>query len=285
MTKTTEIAAAFKIADPAISPAGQIVVTTNYPSLRSDLAKKLEKYKDMQLTEDNIALVELVKKEIAATRIAVDKTVKEYLATKLELPVNMLKAQRKDMLDYIDSVETHIDALLEQYDQTRINQLNFVYDEYKKEACEKRQLNPDKTGIILGKEFYLKGAKSNQKELKQKIFEMVDGIYNEKQKHDNDVKIISVACGSDCDPAPYIRQLEFRDVSAILLEISDDSNARNAKEQETEAETESIHVKKSGTKSAPEMVTKTISMTYPKELGTVITAFFKANGVAVRFLK
>lgn len=277
MDREKDIAVSFRIADPVINGKGQIVVDTNYADVKKELQAKLDKYKDLALTEDNIALVELVKKEVRATRLAVDKSVKEYMALRLELPVNTLKAQKKDMLDYIDTVESHIDSLLAQYDQSRIDALNFVYNEYKKDVCAELGMNPDTTGIVLGDEFYLKGARTNQKALKQKIRDMILGIKSAREKHDSDVKVVTLSCGDTLDAAPYIRQLEFKDVSAVLLEVSEDRKRR----EEPKAVPSAPESKKAG---AARTVTVTAELSYEASKGKAITAFFKENGIKFRIL-
>jgi hypothetical protein len=307
-SRTKDVAVRFEISSPALDKKGNIVVQTNFSSLQKMLAAKLDKYKSLKLTDDNIAQVEFVKKECRDLRVSITKDCDAYLAEKLNLPVNMLKMQKKAAVDYVTSVETNMDSLLEQYDQTRIDALNATYELYRKQACKEYSM-PDTTVVAYDKTFYLKGAGRNQKELRDKIFLMVRMQHDACVKHDNDVKCITQACGEEVDAEPYISQLAFRDVSAVLVQITAAKERLSAAAEEAVAEDgaapdESMDENTDGSIDVPDgeadntgyapvenparkkvFVTKTCELTYEYSFGETLTRFFHDNGVRVHFLR
>lgn len=229
---------------PPVVVDGKVKIDTNFLQLQNQLKDSIGHYQSMELTDDNIIEVELAKKKLRELRILVDNRQKEYFGLYINPSVDELKAQVKSLQTYIQQVEGHVDSLLAQHDQARINRLNYMYRQYNQEACEQYGVQMD---VPLGKEFYLKGAAKKQAELKAKIFEAVR-LYKEQQeaKERDKQLVLSQAASLGLSPESYVSMLDFRSVTDILF-LMQSHNEAEAKRKAEEKE----EVRKEAEKASP----------------------------------
>lgn len=233
---------------PPVVVDGKVKIDTNFQELQKQLENSIGHYQSMELTDDNIIEVELAKKKLRELRILVDNRQKEYFGLYINPSVDELKTKVKSLQAYIQQVEGHVDSLLEQHDQARINRLNYMYRQYNQEACEQYGVQVD---VPLGKEFYLKGAAKKQAELKAKIFEAVRLHKEQQEAKERDKQLVlSQATSLGLPPESYVSMLEFRSVTDILFLMQshkEEEAKRKAEEEARKAEEDEIKEEENGT--------------------------------------
>ena len=289
------------IAQPVIVD-GKLRVESNVPTLKEQLASYIEGYKALELTEDNTLKIEMAKKKVRELRITVDKRYKEYKTLYINPTLDELQLQIKEVQNYIAEVEGHIDSLLAKQDEARIARLNFMYDEYNKEAEEEYGV----TYIApRGKEFYLKGAAKKQEELRQKIFDAVRLYKEEKEAKEKDKQlVIERAAELSVSHEAYVAMLEYKSVTDVLFlmaahkkeaeqkaaeQKAAEQKAAEPKEEQKKYECpKTVKVENSnvGSKNSDqdELRQLCVKLTYKKSQRELMHAFFKENGITVEII-
>ena len=294
------------IAQPSIVD-GKLLIESNVPTLKEQLASYIEEYKQLELTEDNAMKIELAKKKVRELRLAVDKRYKEYKTLYITPTLDELQFQIKEVQNYIAEVEGHIDSLLAKQDEARIARLNFMYDEYNKEAEEEYGVTYT---APRGKEFYLKGAAKKQEELRQKIFDAVR-LYKEEQeaKEKDKQLVIERAAELSVSHEAYVAMLEYKSVTDVLFlmaahkkeaeqkaaeqkaaeQKAAEQKAAEPKEEQKKYECpKTVKVENSnvGSKNSDqdELRQLCVKLTYKKSQRELMHAFFKENGITVEII-
>jgi molybdopterin-guanine dinucleotide biosynthesis protein A len=279
MKEENVLSEVFVIEKPELDSRGMIIVKSNFEAVNAALRDKLKPYTAMELTDDGLEKIKLVKKELRDLRLLTDKSAKEYLASTFNLPLNTIKAQTKDILSAIDEAESHIDSLLAAHDQKRIKALDAVYASYEKDALREYELVEGDVKFILGKSFYLKGAGSAQAQLKAEIFAQAKAVRDAQDKRAKDIKTVKAFCPVSVRPEPYIALLEHEDVSDVLEQIQKDSAPRE------EAPVKTVNTAVTQAEALTEL---SLRFTYPSSLrGTVEDAVrrLKSAGVSVKVIR
>ena len=215
-----EIMPAYIMEAPVFSQTGAISISTNFDTFKADLKRIVEKYKAMQLTDDNVELITFVKKALRSTRQQTPKALAQYMAQYFDLPLSLIKSQVADAMHLIQDAEDHIDSLLEQADQERKDRLTAMYDAYWVEARAEYGL-PETFVKPLDKSFYLKGANTNQAELRGKIFAFCKEEKDAQVKKASDIQSVTAMCSAyNLDAGPYVLMLQYRDVSLVLADVT-----------------------------------------------------------------
>lgn len=284
------------IAQPSIVD-GKLLIESNVPTLKEQLASYIEEYKQLELTEDNAMKIELAKKKVRELRLAVDKRYKEYKTLYITPTLDELQFQIKEVQNYIAEVEGHIDSLLAKQDEARIARLNFMYDEYNKEAEEEYGVTYT---APRGKEFYLKGAAKKQEELRQKIFDAVRLYKEEKEAKEKDKQlVIERAAELSVSHEAYVAMLEYKSVTDVLFlmaahkkeaeQKAAEQKAAEPKEEQKKYECpKTVKVENSnvGSKNSDqdELRQLCVKLTYKKSQRKLMYAFFKENGITVEII-
>ena len=268
---------------PPVVVDGKVKIDTNFLQLQKQLENSIGHYQSMELTDDNIIEVELAKKKLRELRILVDHRQKEYFGLYINPSVDDFKAKVKSLQTYIQNVEGHIDSLLEQHDQERINRLNYMYRQYNHEACEQYGFQVD---VPLGKEFYFKGAAKKQAELKAKIFEAVRLCKEQQEAKEKDKQLVlSQAASLGLSPDSYVYLLEFRSVTDILFLMQSHKEEEDRRKAEEEAkivqkEAKIVQKEVSDSIQAQDKVKScVIRLTYKESQRKLLFDFFTENGI------
>lgn len=265
-----------------VTPSAPLTFITNFTEIKSDLKKKLSKYKGMKVTDANFDKCKLVQKECVSLRTLLENKRKEAVKMYIELPKNTLNATFEDLLKVVAEVEDNIKTQMDVYDEETRNELKVILTGYIEEFQAEFALDPKYLdAVVLHKHYFNKTQKEadTREEIKaqftaQKVIQ--EGYYS-------DVKLIRSMCADNkaLNPDHLVKQLEYRSASAIVQDIIDEKE-RLAKVDLTPPKVMPVV---SSARGAP-MVTKTVTITMPKtaeaEVASVLKSLLKIKGVTVK---
>ncbi len=286
-----------KIEKPELNKDKAITIGGNWDKLKGNIQKVVDKYKETQLTEDNVEYVKTLKKQFVSLRTGVELDFKNYKTAYLDPAENLIKAVKAELLAVIDEGESALGRQLDEYDQRRKDELTIILNEYVQEAVEKYQLREEYSKQIqLVKQYYNKTQK--EEDTIADIDRQAKELKDKQSAYDNGVALIKAECKeSGLLPDAYIRELAYRNAMEIIMEIKQDKKAQaelKAKEAEGEkiviGEAEDSEVAKQ-IKEATSLADKedetrvrVMRVTYKASQAKAIASFFKSAGIKFEFI-
>lgn len=306
-TDTTEVVGAetkdvdfgdleLKIAKPSMNSDKTIVVSGNFTELGNKIKAVVDCYKGTKLTEDNVDYVKTLKSQFVSLRTGIEREKKEYKKVYLDPAENLLKAMCDELLKIVAEGETALGNQLDEYDQRRKDELTIVLKEYVADAVEKFALRESyATQIQLKKEYYNKTQK--EEDSIDDINAQAEELARKQKEYDNGVELIKAECeDADLLPDSYIRELDHKVATEIILEIKKDKKSRAEMKAKAEGgETVTVgadadseiaqQMKKATTLNKAETKTKILRITYKPSQAKALTEFFDKSGIQYEFIK
>jgi len=284
-----------KIAKPTLNKDNTVVVSGNFTELGTNIKAVVNRYKDVQLTEDNVEYVKTLKKQFVSLRTGIEREKKEYKKVYIDPAENLLKAMCDELLQIVDEGERALGDQLDAYDQRRKDELTLVLTDYVNDAKEKFGLRDEyATQIQLKKEYYNKTQK--EEDSIDDINAQAEELAKKQKEHDAGVAMITEECNSaGLLPDAYIRELQYKSAMEILMEIKQDIKSRaemKAKEEGGEKVTIGADVDSEIAKQMAkatqldkvEKKTKVLRITYAPTQAKLLAEFFKKNGIEFEFI-
>lgn len=285
-----------KIAKPEMNSDKTISVSGNFSELGANIQKVVDRYKNTQLTEDNVEYVKTLKKQFVSLRTGVEREVKEWKDVYLDPAEDLLKAMKNELLAIINEGESALGRQLDEYDQRRKDELTVILNEYVEDAVEKYQLREEyATQIVLKKEYYNKTRK--EEDSIDDINAQAEELANKQKDYDNGVQLIKMECeDARLLPDSYIRELDYKVASEIILEIKKDKKSREEllkKKDEGEtvtigADADSEIAKQMEKAASLDNVAKReriLRVRYLSSQARLMADFFKKNNIEFEFIK
>lgn len=284
-----------RIAKPTLNKDNTVVVSGNFTELGTNIKAVVNRYKDVQLTEDNVEYVKTLKKQFVSLRTGIEREKKEYKKVYIDPAENLLKAMCDELLQIVDEGERALGDQLDAYDQRRKDELTLVLTDYVNDAKEKFGLRDEyATQIQLKKEYYNKTQK--EEDSIDDINAQAEELSKKQKEHDAGVAMITEECNSSgLLPDAYIRELQYKSAMEILMEIKQDIKSRaemKAKEEGGEkvtigADVDSEIAKQMAKATALDKVekkTKVLRITYTPTQAKLLAEFFKKNSIEFEFI-
>lgn len=284
-----------KIEKPTMNADKTIVVSGNFTELGKNIKAVVDRYKGVKLTEDNVEYVTTLKKQFASLRIGIDRDRKEYKKAYLDPAENLLKAMCDELLKLVDEGESALGAQLEEYDQRRKDELTIILNEYVKDATEKYKLREEyATQIQLKKQYYNKTQK--EEDSIDDINAQAEELARKQKEYDSGVALIKAECeDAGLLPDSYIRELEYKVATEIILEIKQDKKSRAEMLKRAEDGEKTVigadvdsEIAKQMAKATeiPEDETRVrvMRVTYKASQAKAIASFFKSAGIKFEFI-
>ena len=285
-----------KIAKPAMNSDKTIVVSGNFTELGSNIQRVVDKYKGVKLTEDNVDYVKTLKAQFVSLRTGIERERKEYKKVYLDPAENLLKAMCDELLKIVDEGESALGKQLDEYDQRRKDELTIVLNDYVNDAVAKYNLREEyATQIQLKKEYYNKTQK--EEDSIDDIEEQARELSIKQKDYDNGVALIKMECeDAGLLPDAYIRELNYKASSEIILEIKMDKKSRAemiekadngekvviGKELDSELEKE---MSKAESNAKSETRTRVLKVTYKADQAKLMANFFRTNNISFEFIE
>lgn len=227
---------ALKVEKPSLNKDKTVTISGNFTELGANIRKLVDRYKNTELTEDNVEYVKTLKKQFVSLRTGVEREIKEWKTVYLDPAEDLLKAMQKELLAIIDEGESALGVQLDAYDQRRKDELTMVLKDYVAEYTEKYELRDEyATQIQLKKQYYNKTAK--EEETIADIEAQAKELSRKQREYDAGVQLIKAECEeAGLLPDAYIRELDYKVATEIIVEIKQDKKSKAELEKKAQEE-------------------------------------------------
>jgi hypothetical protein len=297
-----------------VTPEKAPAVSGNFEQIEKYLRKWRERVSEMEMTEDNMAQVRLIKKEAGAYRNSLTKIQNEVKKTYFNDPKSVFEASMGRLLGIVGEVERAADQVLEIEEQERIDGVNEVIDDYIERFQKKYSLDEARLARVERKKSYYNKT-AEEKARKDDIEQQFKGLKKAQEADAANIRLIKSACKDEprLNEQHWIDRLQYGDVASVAEEIAAEKERLRALDaaQETgtassKAEDADYEVVDGGSAGAVKTVLGTpcsidfesdfkgrtksmkIELVYPCDLGDALTQLFaelKKHGVKVRLVK
>lgn len=286
-----------KIAKPSLNSDKTISISGNFSDLSQKIQSVVDRYKGTQLTEDNVDYVKTLKQQFVSLRTGIERERKEYKKVYIDPASKLIDSMCKELLAIVDEGESALGKQLDEYDQRRKDELTLVLNDYVADAVEKYALREEyATQIQLKKEYYNKTQK--EEDSIDDIDLQASALSKKQKEYDAGVALIKAECeDAGLLPDAYIRELQYKSATEIILEVKMDKKARaELKAKEAEGETvvigatedseiaQQIAKATSLDKKEEEVRTRILRITYEAHQAKAIASFLKSENIKFEFL-
>ena len=282
-----------KIAKPSLNSDKTISISGNFSDLGAKIQSVVDRYKDTQLTEENVAYVKTLKGQFTSLRTGIERERKEYKKVYITPASKLIDSMCDELQKIVAEGENALGTQLEAYDQKRKNELTIVLKEYVADSVAKHGLREEyATQIQLLDKYYNKTQ--NEEDSADDIEKQAVELEKKQKEYDSSVALIKAECeDAGFLPDTYIRELQYKSAMEIVLEIKADKKSKEemkAKEEKGEkitiGETLSEEMKKATeiSKTEEALRTRVLRVTYKAEQAKLMARFFKENNISFEFI-
>jgi hypothetical protein len=204
-----------------ITPEKAPVVGGNFEQVESVLLAWKNHVSGIEMTEENMTQVEIVKKEAVALRNRLAKIQTDTKRLYFNDPKNVFDKKMAHLLSVVADVESIADGVLDAKEQRRRDDLNEVLDVYKDNFQAKYKLEAGYLERVeYKKEYYNKTAA--EKESKNDLEQQFVTLKKEQDARAASLRLIKTMCKDDqrLNVQHWIDQLAFKDIALVTEEIA-----------------------------------------------------------------
>lgn len=255
----------------------------------------------MEMTDENIERVRVIKRGIVGWRNTFEKQTKDYVKAVYKGPMDVFKTAADAVMDDITKMEAQCDEILDKEEEKRRAQVNAAIDGLIEDLADEFGFEFE---VERKKEYYNKTA--DMKAVAQDLREQYQAEANVRKQKEADIKLIEKACGGEfaefINPKTYIDLLQYEPASVVFEKVEAEKERLRAKFAEKAAASPApadvqeepmqigIKVNKEAMKSDFPGLNKkmTLQLEYPVDLGDELTRIFdelRKNGVKMKVLK
>lgn len=284
-----------KIAKPSLNADKTISVGGNFTELGENIQRVVDKYKDTQLTDENVAYVKTLKGQFVSLRTGIERERKEWKKVYIQPASKLIDSMCDELLAIVSEGETALGSQLDAYDQKRKDELTIVLKEYVADAVAKHNLREEYAcQIQLIDKYYNKtqAEEDSADDIERQAVEL-----EKKQKeYDSGVALIKAECeDAGFLPDTYIRELTYKTATEIILEIKQDKKAKAELQSKADsgekvvigenidAELEKAQALDKAD-SGEKMRVRVLRVTYKPEQAKLMAKFFKENNISFEFI-
>lgn len=284
------------LAKPSLNTDKTIAIKGNFSEVGAKIQAVVDRYKGTKLTEDNVDYVKKIKKQFVSLRTGIEREKKEYMKVYITPAKDLVDCMCKELLAIVDAGESALGEQLELYDQRRREELTVILNEYKEDAIKKHGLREEYANQIQLVEKYYNKTQAEE-DSADDIERQASELERKQKEYDSGLALIKAEC-EECNliPDPYIRELQYKSATEILVEIKGDKKANDeakAKEEAGEKVTigeplnEELKAAMEKASEIKEETTRTriLKVTYRPEQAKLLGQFFKENNISFEFLK
>ena len=285
-----------KIQKPALNADKTLSISGNFEELGNKIQKVVDKYKNEVLTEENVGYIKNLKSQFVSLRTGIERERKEYKKVYLDPATKLINAMCDELQKIVAEGENALGAQLDAYDQRRKDELTVILNEYKDEAAIKHNLRDEyKDQIQLIDKYYNKTQ--NEEDSADDIERQAAELEKKQKEYDSGVALITTECNdAGLLPDAYLRELQYKSATEIILEIKQDKKTRDemkAKEAAGEkiviGEPITEELKKAVTldskEDKEELRTRVLRVTYKPEQAKLMASFFRENKIQFEFIQ
>lgn len=294
--KAEEFAMDLEIYQPEVNE-GKVIVGGNFEVLQSKVIALVDKYKNTELTEDNVNYVMALKSNFVSLRTSIEEKRKNYNDIYITPMKKYVDGMCKDLIAKIQEGENSLKQQLEEYDQLRKDELTLILQDYVDDSASRHNLRDEyKEQIQLLPKYYNKTQR--EEDSADDIERQATELEKKQTETDSAIELIKAECeGTVLIVENYIKELDYKSPMEIILEIKTDKKKSEqlladmkAKEQAGEkivigekapsfddldtVETDGVRV-------------RTIQLSYKDSQAELVKSLFaklKAEGITYKFL-
>jgi hypothetical protein len=297
-----------------VTPEQAPVVSGNFTQIETYLQKWRKQVSKMEITEDNMEQVRLIKKEAVAYRNSLTKIQNDIKKTYFNDPKAVFEAKMGQLLGVVGEVEKAADQVLEIEERERVAGINEVIDHYVEKFQAQYNLDGERLSRVERKKSYYNKT-AEEKARKDDIEQQFKDLKKDQDAYAANIRLIKATCKEEprLNVQHWIDQLRYDDVATITeAVIAEKQRFRELDRQEAgSAQTASSAVEDAAYEvvgegeSEPVKIgipchidfdsdfkgrTKTmkIELEYPCDLGDALTQLFaelKQYGIKIRPVK
>ena len=286
-----------RIAKPTLNADKTLSISGNFTELGESIKELVKKYKGTVLTEDNVAYVKTLKGHFTSLRTGIERERKEYKKVYITPASKLIDSMCDELQKIVEEGESALTVQLDAYDQKRKDELTLVLKEYVADAVEKYGLRDEYASrIVLLDKYYNKTQA--EEDSADDIEKQAEELAKAQKDYDNGVALIKAECEEGdmlCDT--YIRELAYKSVTEIILEIKSDRKARSEMQDKIDSG-EKVTVGKpitdelkamldvaSGFDDEDEYRERVLRVRYLPSQAKLMGKFFKDNNIQFEFLR
>lgn len=209
-----------------VTPSKAPVVSGNFEDIQGYLQKWKQKVLSMEMTEDNMEEVRVIKKEAVQYRNSLSKIQSETKKLYFNDPKAVFDAKMNTLLAVVDEVEKAADDVLAKEEAERLAGINEALNGYKAELQEQYKLDDGYLARVeYYKQFYNKtvpqGFASMDKFWKSELDGQFRALKKEQDAYAANIRLIEATCKDDprLNLRHYIDRLQQDDVALIIEAI------------------------------------------------------------------
>jgi hypothetical protein len=300
-----------------VTPERAPAVSGNFEQIEAYLQKWRKQVSKMEMTEENMEQVRLIKKEAAAYRNSLTRIQNDIKKTHFNDPKAVFEARMGQLLGVVSEVEKAADQVLEIEEKERVAGINKIIDYYVGEFQEQYGLDEEHLSRLERKRSYYNKT-AEEKARKDDIEQQFKDLKKDQDAYAANIRLIKATCKQEprLNVQHWIDQLRYDDVATITEAIIAEKqrfielDKREAEGTQTgSSTTEGAHYEIDGddgdaepakiTIGVPDhidfnsdfmgrMKTMKVELVYPCDLGDALTQLFtelKRYGVRVRPVK
>lgn len=233
-----------KIAKPSLNTDKTMVVTGNFTELGANIKALVEKYKDTQLTDDNVSYIKTLKGHFTSLRTGIERERKEWKKVYITPASKLIDSMCDELQKIVAEGEDALGSQLDAYDEKRKEELTIILKEYVAESVAKHNLRDEYASQIqLLDKYYNKTQE--EEDSADDIERQAVELEKKQKEYDSGVELIKAECeDAGFLPDTYIRELNYKSAMEIILEVKADK--KKAKEMQDKIDSgEKIEVGKS----------------------------------------
>lgn len=286
-----------KIAKPTLNSDKTISISGNFSELGSNIQKLVDRYKDTQLTDDNVGYVKTLAGHFTSLRTGIERERKEYKKVYITPASKLIDSMCDELQKIVSEGESALKSQLEAYDQKRKDELTIILKEYVADSVARHNLREEyATQIQLLDKYYNKTQ--NEEDSADDIEKQACELEKKQKEYDSGVALITAECeDAGFLSETYIRELQYKSAMEIILEIKADKKSKaEMLAQSSKGETVTIGASEdseiaqqmakatSFDDEAEETRERTLFIKYKPSQAKLIAQFFKTNGIEYKFL-
>lgn len=230
MTETKEIGFGdgleLRINKPELNTDNTLSISGNFSELGSKIRAVVKRYKDVQLTEDNVSYVKTLKGQFTSLRTGIERERKEYQKVYITPAKKLIDSMCDELQTIVAEGEKALGVQLEAYDQKRKDELTIVLKEYAADSAARHNLRKEYASQIqLIDKYYNKTQ--DEEDSADDIEKQAAELEKKQNEYDAGVKLITAECeDASLLSDSYIRELQYKSAMEIILEIKQDKKTK-----------------------------------------------------------
>ena len=215
-----------RINKPTLNSDRTISINGNFSELGSNIQKLVDRYKDTQLTDDNVGYVKTLAGHFTSLRTGIERERKEYKKVYITPASKLIDSMCDELQKIVSEGESALKSQLEAYDQKRKDELTIILKEYAADSVVKHNLRTEYAEQIqLLDKYYNKTQ--NEEDSADDIERQATELEKKQNEYDVGVKLITAECADAGFLADsYIRELQYKSAMEIILEIKQDKKTK-----------------------------------------------------------